>query len=54
MSFDFYVPKYRSEYIQYLTQFVCPSVLRKMDMKSLRSRYFAIRFAIKERRAKCI
>jgi hypothetical protein len=43
---DFYVPKYRDEYIKFLVNYVAPEVLRKLVMKDLVKRYYAIRYRL--------
>ena len=45
---DFYRPIYRNEYVKFLLDYVAPEVLRRLKMRDLIKRYYAIRYRLQK------
>lgn len=44
----FYRPKYRSEYLSFLTKYIAPEILKKLGMRDLIKRYYAIQYRLQK------
>lgn len=42
---DFYIPKYRNEFVDYLRKFIPMKILKSLKMKDLIMRYYGIRYS---------
>ena len=47
---DFYIPQYRSEYLALLAGYIAPEVMKRLGIKELRKRYYAIRWRLQKER----
>jgi hypothetical protein len=45
---DFYAPKYRSEFIDFLKRFIAKKSLRHCKLNELRKRYYAIKYRLQK------